>query len=141
METTLGTVLGALQTGLPVLLVQFATTLALLALGIACYVAVTPFHERRLIRDGNLAAGVVLAGTIVALAIPLAATLAASLVTLDILLWGLVALVLQLLTLGAVTLLMRGLREMIEAGNAAAAIVLVGIQIAVALLNAGAMSG
>jgi putative membrane protein len=141
METTLGTVLGALQTGLPVLLVQFATTLALLAVGIACYVAVTPFHEWRLVRDGNLAAGVVLAGTVVALAIPLAATLAVSLVTLDILLWGLVALVLQLLTLGAVTLLVRGLREMIEAGNAAAAIVLVGIQIAVALLNAGAMSG
>ena len=45
------------------------------------------------------------------------------------------------LCLGAVALLVRGLREMIEAGNAAAAIVLVGIQIAVALLNAGAMSG
>jgi putative membrane protein len=75
------------------------------------------------------------------LAIPLAATLATSLVTLDILLWGLVALVLQLLTFLITAGLFRGLRGMIEAGNTAAACVLVGIQVAVALLNAGAMSG
>ena len=139
--TTLGAVVGTLQTGLPVLLLQFATTLALLALGMACYAVATPFHEWRLVREGNVAAGVVLAGAFVALAIPLAATLATSLVTLDIVLWGLVALALQLLTFAVVTLLFRGLREMIEAGNTAAAAVLVGIQIAVALLNAGAMAG
>ena len=103
--------------------------------------AITPFREWRLVRDGNAAAGVVLAGTVVALAIPLAATLATSPVTLDIALWGLVALALQLLTFGVATLLVRGLRGMIEAGNVAAAFVLVGIQVAVALLNAGAMSG
>ena len=139
--TTFGAVVGTLQTGLPVLLFQFATTLALLALGMACYAVVTPFDEWRLVREGNVAAGVVLAGTFVALAIPLAATHATSLVTLDIVLWGLVALILQLLTFAVVTLLFRGLRRMIEAGNAAAAAVLVGIQIAVALLNAGAMAG
>jgi putative membrane protein len=139
--TTFGAVVGTLQTGLPVLLLQFATTLGLLALGIACYAVATPFHEWRLVREGNVAAGVVLAGTIVALAIPLAATLATSLVTLDIVLWGLVALALQLLTFAAVALLVRGLRGMIEAGNVAAAAVLAGIQIAVALLNAGAMAG
>ena len=141
MPTTLSAVFGALQTGLPVLLLQFVTTVALLALGIGCYVMITPFNEWRLVRDGNVAAGLVLAGAIVALAIPLAATLASSLVTLDIVLWGLVALVLQLLTFVAVALLARGLRAMIEAGNVAAALMLIGIQIAVALLNAGAMAG
>lgn len=141
METTLGTVLGALQTGLPVLLLQFATALALLALGVTCYTAITPFHEWRLVREGNVAAGVVLAGTVVALAIPLAATLATSLVTLDIALWGLVALGLQLLAFAGVAMLAKGLRGMIEAGNVAAAFVLIGVQIAVALINAGAMAG
>jgi putative membrane protein len=91
------TILDTLTTGLPVLLLQLAVTLALLCLGAACYTAITPFHEFRLVRTGNTAAGIVLAGTLVALAIPLAATLASSLVTLDILLWGLVALVVQLL--------------------------------------------
>ena len=127
--------------GLPLLLGQFLTALALLGIGIACYMLVTPFHERQLVREGNVAAGVVVAGTLVALALPLAATLATSYQALDILIWGLVALVLQLATLIVVLTLMRGLRAMIEAGNVAAALVLVGIQIAVALLNAAAMAG
>ena len=134
-------ILETLQIGLPVLGLQLAVTLALLAAGIACYMAVTPFHEMRLVREGNIAGGIVLMGAVVALAIPLAATLASSLVTLDILLWGLVAVVLQLLAFLITAALFRDLRTMIEAGNAAAACVVVGIQIAVALVNAGAMSG
>lgn len=134
-------ILGTLQEGLPVLVVQFALTLALLAVGVAVYMAITPFHEMRLIRAGNTAAGVVLAGSMVALAIPLAATLATSRFSLDILIWGLVALVLQLLTFVIATMLIRGLRDMIETGNLAAAWLLVGVQLAVALLNAGAMAG
>jgi putative membrane protein len=140
-DTTFGLILNSLQTGLPVLLLQFATTLVLLGLGVACYMAITPFHERRLVKEGNVAAGIVLGGTIVSLAIPLAATLATSAAALDILLWGIVALILQLVAFAAATALIRGLRSMIEAGNLAAALTLVGIQIAVALLNAGAMAG
>lgn len=134
-------ILQTLQQGLPVLVTHFAATLALLGIGIACYTALTPFHEQRLIREGNVAAGVVVAGTLVALAMPLAATLATSILVLDILLWGVVALAIQIATFAAATALIRGLREMIEAGNVAAALVLIGIQIAVALLNAGAMAG
>ena len=134
-------ILATLQQGLPVLVGQFAATLVLLGIGMACYMAVTPFNEWRLIRDGNVAAGVVVAGTLVALAIPLAATLATSVLVLDIVLWGLVSLVIQLVTFVAAAALIRGLRGLIEAGNVAAALVLVGIQIAVALLNAGAMAG
>ena len=137
----MNSILATLQQGLPVLAVQFAVTLALLGLGIACYMLLTPFDERRLMREGNVAAGIVIAGTLVALAIPLAATLASSTVLLDILLWGFVALVIQLATLIVATAMIRGLRAMIEAGNVAAALVLIGIQIAVALLNAGAMAG
>lgn len=134
-------ILDTLRLGLPVLVLQMAITLALLGVGIAAYMAVTPFHEMRLVRVGNAAAGIVLMGAIVALAIPLAATLGSSLVTLDILLWGIVAVVLQLLAFLLTTLLFRGLRGMIEAGNIAAACVTVGIQLAVALINAGAMAG
>lgn len=130
-----------LGSGLPLLLAQFGVTLALLGLGSACYMAVTPFRELELIRNGNTAAGVVLAGTLVALAIPLATTLATSLVTLDIVLWGLVALAIQLLTFIIAAALIRDLRRMIESGNVAAAWLLVGVQLAVALLNAGAMAG
>lgn len=141
METMIGNILAALQTGLPVLLLHFVTTLALLGLGIVCYMAITPFHEPTLMAKGNVAAGIVMAGTVVALAIPLAATLATSIVVLDIVLWGLVALFLQIVTFAIASMVVRRLRAMIESGNIAAALMLVGIQIAVALLNAGAMAG
>jgi putative membrane protein len=130
-----------LTRGLPVLLLQFAVTLALLGVGVVCYNAITPFNERELVRAGNTAAGIVAGGNFVALAIPLAATLATSLVTLDILIWGVVALLLQLIAFVAAARLIPGLRAMIEGGNTAAAAMLVGIQVAVALLNAGAMAG
>ncbi len=133
----MGSILATLQQGLPVLIGQLAATLALLGIGMACYMAITPFNEWRLMREGNVAAGVVIAGTLVALAMPLAT----SVLVLDIVLWGLVSLIIQLITFMAATALMRGLRGMIEAGNVAAALVLVGIQVAVALLNAGAMAG
>jgi len=141
METNIGSIIDALQSGVPVLLLHFATTLVLLGLGVAGYMAITPFHEPTLVAKGNVAAGIVLAGTVIALAIPLAATLATSAVWLDIALWGLVALLLQLMTFAIASIVIRRLRDMIEAGNIAAALMLVGIQVAVALLNAGAMAG
>jgi putative membrane protein len=137
----LASILDTLWSGLPILVVQLAATLGLLAIGIACYMALTPFHERQLVREGNTAAGIVFMGALVALAIPLAATLATSVVTLDILIWGVVAVVVQLLAFLLTAALFRGLRAMIEADNVGAACVLVGIQLAVALINAGAMAG
>jgi putative membrane protein len=134
-------ILPTLQSGLPVLLGQLAVTLLLLGLGIVVYMWVTPFEERRLIREGSVAAGIVVLGTLIALALPLAATLASSLVVLDIVVWGLVALVIQLLAFVLASRLLGDLRRMIEAGNVAAALVVVGIQLAIAILNAGAMSG
>jgi putative membrane protein len=134
-------ILPTLQSGLPVLLGQLAVTLLLLGVGIAVYMWVTPFNEPRLIRQGSVAAGIMVLGTLIALSLPLAATLASSLVVLDVLVWGLVALAIQLLAFVLASRLMGDLRRMIEAGNVAAALVVVGIQLAIAILNAGAMAG
>jgi putative membrane protein len=132
-------ILSALGQGLPMLLLQFVLVLALLIVGIAIYMAVTPFRERELLRQGNAAAATVLGGALVALAIPLAALLATTGALLDILVWGVVALLLQLLTVAVVFQLLRGMRTMIEAGQVAGAIPLVAAQLAIALLNAAAM--
>lgn len=134
-------ILTTLGSGLPVLLGQLGATILLLGLGVAVYQAITPFHERRLIAEGNAAAGIVLAGSVLALALPLAVTLATSTVLLDIVIWGLVALAVQLVTFIVVTQVFRGLKAGVEAGNVAAALGLASAQVAVALLNAGAMAG
>lgn len=140
-QSLLTSIADSLQSGLPVLLLHFLVTVALLAVGVACYTGITPFRERQMVMRGNPAGGIVYGGSIVALAIPLAATLANSRVVLDIVVWGIVALILQLLAFAFATLLFRDLRAEVEAGNVAAALSLVAVQIAVALLNAGAMSG
>ena len=132
-------ILDAVGTGLPMLLLQFLLVLALLVAGIFIYMAVTPFHERDLLRNGNPAAATVLGGALVALAIPLAALLATTAALLDILVWGVVAVLLQLLTVTILLHLLRGMRAMIEAGQVAAAIPLVAAQISIGLLNAAAM--
>jgi putative membrane protein len=132
-------ILDALGSGLPMLLLQFLLVLALLVAGIFIYMAVTPFHERELIRNGNPAAATVLGGALVAIAIPLAALLATTGALLDILVWGVVAVLLQLLTVVIVSHLLRGMRVKIEAGEVAAAIPLVAAQLSIGLLNAAAM--
>ena len=132
-------ILSALGQGLPMLLLQFVLVLVLLIVGIAIYMAVTPLRERELLRQGNAAAATVLGGALVALAIPLAALLATTGALLDILVWGVVAVLLQLLTVAVVFQLLRGMRTMIETGQVAGAIPLVAAQLAIALLNAAAM--
>src|ERR1700720_1174721 len=138
-DSTGPAILDALGSGLPMLLLQFLLVLALLVAGIFIYMALTPFRERELLRNGNPAAATVLGGALVALAIPLAALLATTGALLDILVWGVVAVLLQLLTVTIVSHLFRGMRTMIEEGQVAAAILLVAAQLSIGLLNAAAM--
>jgi putative membrane protein len=138
-DSTGSAILDALGSGLPMLLLQFVLVLALLVAGIFIYMAITPFHERELLRNGNPAAATVLGGALVALAIPLAALLATTGALLDIFVWGVVAVLLQLLTVAIVSHLFRAMRVMIEAGQVAGAIPLVAAQLSIGLLNAAAM--
>ena len=129
----------ALGSGLPHLLLQFAIAVVLLSAGVATYIVATPFRDRELIAEGNTAAGVVLLGAILALAIPIAATLATTPLVVDLIVWGIVAVLLQLLVIVCISLVFRHLRAAIQHGNVAAALVLAGTQLAVALLNAAVM--
>jgi putative membrane protein len=130
---------GALGAGLPVLLLQFVICIVLLVAGVAIYTKVTPFHERELLREGNVAAAIVLSGAVVALAIPLAALLATTRAVLDIVVWGIVAILLQLVTVVIACHLMRGMRLTIDDGKIAAALPITAAQLAIALLNAAGM--
>lgn len=141
METSFSAVLIALGTGLPVLIGHILAVLVLLVIGVAIYLRLTPYDEMALARDGNVAGGLSFAGAVVALAMPLAATLATSAALIDILLWGVVALILQLLAFVFASRLIPNLTKAITDGNAAAATMLVGMQLGVALINAAAMAG
>jgi putative membrane protein len=127
--------------GLPILLVHLAVTTGLLIGGVALYVSLAPYRELKLIREGNIAAAIVLSGQTLALAIPLAAMMAHSVSVPDIVLWGLVTVVLQFIAIAAARLLIRHLPDLIERGEVAPALVLACGQVVAGILNAAALSG
>jgi putative membrane protein len=59
----------------------------------------------------------------------------------DILLWGAIAVILQLAAFAAVAVVLRRLPEAIERGDVASALVLAAAQMVAGALNAAAMSG
>jgi putative membrane protein len=137
----LDAVIQSFLSGLPFLLLHFGLTLLMLALGAVIYVMVTPYHEIDLIRQGNKSAALSFAGVLVGLAIPLASAMAGSVNAYDILIFGALALVLQLLAYRIADLVLKDLPKRIEADEIGAAITLVAVKLSIALLNAAAVSG
>jgi len=127
--------------GLPVLILQLAVTTGIFLAGLVIYFSLTPYRELRLLREGNVAAAVVLAGEMLALSVPLAAMLAHSVNVPDIVLWGVVTIVLQLIAAAAVAVVLRRLPAAIERGEIGPALVVAAAQISAGILNAAAMSG
>jgi putative membrane protein len=134
-------VIQSFLTGFPVLLLHFAVTLAILAAGVALYHLITPYHELRLIGGGNTAAAISFSAAIVGLAIPLAVCMATSVNVWDIVLWGVVTLLIQLLAFRIGDALLKDLPTRIESGEIGAAVLVLGIKIAIALINAAAVAG
>jgi putative membrane protein len=131
----------AFATGFPITLLHAGVTVALLFAATTVYVLLTPHKEIALIRDGNSAAAVSLAGVMVGLAIPLAVSLKASTSLIELALWGAATVLVQILIFRLVDLMLHGLPKRIQDGEMAAAAALVGAKLATALIFAAAVSG
>ena len=131
----------AFATGFPTTLLHAGVTLLILVLGAGIYILLTPHKEIRLIREGNAAAAVSLAGVMVGLSIPLAVSLNASTSMVEIGLWGVATIAVQLLAFRLVDLVLHGLPKRIADGEMAAAALLVGAKLATAVILAAAMGG
>ena len=70
----------AFASGFPVTLLHAGCTLLMLFIGAFVYSILTPYKEIQQIREGNSAAAVAYGGVIIGLALPLAASMAASVV-------------------------------------------------------------
>lgn len=131
----------ALQKGLPVFFVHSAASLLILLVGTAIYMKITRHDELALIRAGNVAASLSFGGALVGLALPLAFSLAASVSLWDLLVWGIIALLLQLVAFRLADLILKDVSNRIEAGEMSAAVLLVSVKLATAFINAAAISG
>jgi putative membrane protein len=126
--------------GLDNFLAYFAMSIALLAVFIAVYVRLTPYREIALIREGNVAAAMSLSGALLGFVIPLASAIAHSVAWWDMLLWGAIALVVQLLAYVGVRMLFRTLAQDIQSGRIAQGLFLGAMALGVGILNAACMT-
>ena len=116
-----------------------AATFACLALFLLIYTYITPYREIQLIRNGNIAAAISLAGATLGFAVPLAQSAAQSGSLPDMLLWSGIAMVVQLLVYVAVRMIIPGISRDIPAGKVAQGIFLGTLSLATGLLNAACM--
>lgn len=134
-------VLQSLLSGLPVFLLHLGVAIAVFLIALGAYLWLTPHKEMALIRAGNCAAAISLGGAAIGLAIPMGLCLEASINVWDIVLWGAVTLVLQVIAFRGVDLLLHDLPKRIEHDEISAAIFLASMKIAVSILNAAAVAG
>lgn len=104
------------------------------------YTAITPFDEVKLIRGGNHAAALSLAGALIGFALPVASALMHTADYQQFLMWAGIAMVLQILVYGVTTALLKMSRDQIEANNAAFGGLLGALSISIGLVNAGCIS-
>ncbi|HET7403487.1 MAG TPA: DUF350 domain-containing protein [Usitatibacter sp.] len=121
-------------------LVYLALALALTSVFIALYIRVTPYREVALIGEGNMAAAFSLSGALVGFVIPLASAIEHSVSLVDMAIWGLIAMLIQLAVFVVVKLTIPTIGTDIPAGKTAQGFFLGAVSLAVGVLNAACMS-
>ncbi len=132
--------IAAFANGFPLALAHAGVTLVMLILGATLYALLTPHKEITLIREGNSAAALSLAGVLVALTIPLCTALSTSNSLMDIVIWGTSATFVQLLVFRVTDFVLHGLPQRIQDGEISAALLLVGAKISTALILSAAIA-
>ena len=132
--------INAFVAGFPDFIIQFGVALGLFVASLVVYVLMTPHKELALIRAGNPSAALAFGGVVVGLAIPLGNCLAHAFGVWDLLIWGVVTLLIQLLAFRFADIFLRGLPRRIAEGDVAAAVFLMSVKIGLALILSGAVA-
>ena len=125
---------------LPAFAGYFATAVGLLAVFLVLYVFVTPYNELALIREGNVAAAISLAGAIVGYALPIAVSVAVSHNLYAMIGWGVVACLVQLMAYIVARFALPQINLNIPQGKVASGIFLASLSLGIGILNAGCIA-
>ena len=121
-------------------LVYLGVSLAYLALFVALYIRVTPYREMQLIREGNMAASFSLSGAILGFIVPLASAIQHSVSLIDMAIWGLIAMAVQIAAFVVVKICIPSITRDIPENKGSAGFFLGSLSLGVGLLNAACMS-
>lgn len=124
---------------LPDFLLDFAVATALAVLYLAVYTFATAHNEFALIRRNVPSAALALGLSLVGFAIPLSSAMVFAGTLLDLVLWGAVALLVQIAVYALVRVLIPDLSPRIAKGEIAPAMFLGAASVAAGLVNASAM--
>jgi putative membrane protein len=127
-------------TGIPNFALYAAIGVALSFVFTVIYIRITGHDEIRLIREGNASAALALGSSLVAFAMPLSKAIAQASSVPDCILWGVIALIVQLLAYGLARTLIPGLSDKISKNTLATAIILAAISLTAGMLNSASMT-
>jgi putative membrane protein len=130
----------ALISGLPEFLLYFATAVVLVTLYLFVYSLATAQNEFALIRQNVMSAAVALGLSLIGFALPLASAIVHAKQVWDVLIWGLVAIVVQILIYWLVRFIMPNLSQRIASDELAAALFLGAASLAGGIINAASMT-
>jgi putative membrane protein len=120
--------------------IYFAAALIAVALFVVAYMAVTSHHEVALIKKGNTSAAISFGGALIGFTLPLTSVIQHSVSLLDMAVWSVIALVVQIGVLKVVDVALREVSRHIEEGNVAAGVTLGAASIALGIVNAACMN-
>lgn len=104
------------------------------------YFWITPYDEIKLIREGKTAPAISFGGALLGFVLPLYSAITHSVGFIDMLIWAVVAMVMQVAIFGIVRLFFKDLVREIENDHSAAATLLAFFSVAIGLLNAASMT-
>ncbi len=130
----------AILSTLPAFLLYFVSSCVLTAIFLAIYVNITPYKEFELIKQGNIAPAISVSGALLGFVLALASVIKNSLNIVDMVVWGVVAIIVQLLAFGVVRLMFKTLTDGIVNNNIAKAIFLAFVSVVFGILNAACMT-
>lgn len=118
----------------------FAISIGLLLLFATLYAMVTPYRELNLIREGNIAAACSYSGALIGFIIPLSSAVTHSVGMVDMIIWGIVALIVQVTTFFIVRLIFPSIVQDIPSNQIAKGIFLGVMSLAVGIINSACMT-
>jgi putative membrane protein len=126
--------------GTPAFLLYLVAAFALVAIFIVLYSLLTPQREIALVREGNAAAAISLGGAILGFAIPLSKSISQSRDMVDMVVWAIIALAVQLAAFFLSGLVISHEAKRISEGDLAAAWYLAFTAVAAGLINSACMT-
>jgi putative membrane protein len=118
----------------------FMAALGFLLVFCAIYCKITPYDELKLVREGKTAPAISFGGAFIGFVLPLHSAITHSVGFLDMLIWALVAMVVQILVFSIVRVIFKDLVKQIEDNQVASATLLAFFSVSIGLLNAASMT-